>query len=224
MKRPDRPRGLRHLLESLLTAALPLLLRLLARTWSFRILNRRVLEEFIDAGRPVIAATWHQMIVPGVVFFRDRRAVVMVSRSRDGERIARVGRRLGFRSARGSSSRGGAEALIELIDHVRRGGQAAMMVDGPRGPAREPKPGVVVAAAHSGAPIVPVGCRARPGWLAPNWDRTLVPFPFARIVLSLGDPIEVPSGAGPEELESYRRKVHEDLLAAEAEAERYLKR
>ena len=209
--------------EKILTALLPLLLRLLARTWSFRVLNRQVLENVVDPGRPVVVATWHQMILPGVAFFRDRGAVIMISRSRDGELISRVSHRLGFRSVRGSSSRGGSEALLELIDDLRGGGQAAMMVDGPRGPAREPKAGIVVAAARSGAPIVPLGCRARPGWLARNWDRTLVPFPFASIVLSCGEPFQVPADAGPEELERYRVRLREGLLAAEERAERFLR-
>lgn len=217
-----RKDGLRWF-EALLAALAPLLLRLLARTWSFRVLHRRVLDEIIDPGRPVLIATWHQMILPGVAFFRDRRGVIMVSRSRDGELIARVNLRMGFRNVRGSSSRGGAEALLELIDAVRSGGQAALMVDGPRGPAREPKAGIVAAASRSGAPVVPLGCRARPGWLARNWDRTLVPLPFATIVLSFGEPFQVPPGAGPEELERCRVKLREGLLAAEERAERFLR-
>ncbi len=217
-----RQPGLRGV-ETLIPALVPLLLRLLARTWSFRVLNRRVLEELVDPGRPALIATWHQMILPGVAYFRDRGGLIMVSRSRDGELIARVNLRMGFRNVRGSSSRGGSEALLELIDAVQRGGQAALMVDGPRGPAREPKAGIVVAASRTGAPIIPLGCRARPGWLARNWDRTLVPLPFATIVLSCGEPFHVPPGAGAEEVERYRVKLRDGLLAAEERAERFLR-
>ncbi len=216
-----RKDGLRWF-EALLAALVPLLLRLLVRTWSFRVLNRRVLDEVIDARRPALIATWHQMILPGVAYFRDRRGIVMISRSRDGELIARASLRLGFRNVRGSSTRGGGEALLELIDAVRHGAQAAMMVDGPRGPAHEPKAGIVVAASRSGAPVVPMGCRARPGWLARNWDRTLVPLPFATIVLCCGEPFQVPPDAGPEEVERYRLKLRDGLLDAEARAERFL--
>jgi len=204
------------------SALVPLLLRLLVRTWSIRVVNRDVLRDYIDAGRPLIVATWHQMILPGVAFFRDRKAYIMVSKSRDGELIARVNLRMGFRNVRGSSSRGGGEALLAMIDVVRGGSQAAMMVDGPRGPAREPKAGCVVAASKTGAPLIPLGCRARPAIRARSWDRTLIPLPFARIVLSLGEPMSVPSEATPEEIERYRLRLREGLLAAEDRAERFL--
>ena len=218
---PGRPAGL---LERLAAAVIPLLLRLLAWTWSFRVLNRRVLEEHIDTGRPVLVATWHQMILPGVAFFRDRRAVIMVSKSRDGELIARVNLRMGFRNVRGSSSRGGAEALHGMVDALRRGGQGAVMVDGPRGPAHEPKAGIVVAASRSGAPLVPLGCRSRRALYGRNWDRTMVPLPFARIVLCFGEPIVVPPDLAADEIERFRAKVRDGLLDAEARAERFLRR
>jgi hypothetical protein len=204
------------------TAATPLLLRLFARSWSFRVLNRRPLDEIILPRKPVVVATWHQMILPGLAFFRDCRAYIMISRSRDGELIDRVNRRMGFRSVRGSSSRGGGEALHELVDQVRAGAQAAIMVDGPRGPAHDPKPGVVLAAARSGAPIVPIACRARPAWTAGSWDRTLLPLPFATVVMSFGDPIVVPRELPSADLEAARLRVRDALCEAEARAERAL--
>ncbi|HEX7899148.1 MAG TPA: lysophospholipid acyltransferase family protein [Planctomycetota bacterium] len=218
----ERPRRLQGLLDALVGAIVPLLLRLLVRTWSVRVVNRDILRDYVDAGRPLIVATWHQMILPGVAFFRDRRAYIMVSKSRDGELIARVNLRMGFRNVRGSSSRGGGEALLAMIDVLRGGAQGAMMVDGPRGPAREPKSGCVVAAAKAGAPLIPLGCRARPAILARNWDRTLIPLPFARVVLCFGEPLDVPPEATPEEIERFRLKVREGLLAAEDRAERFL--
>jgi hypothetical protein len=204
------------------TAVTPLLLRLLARTWALRVVNRRPLDEIILPGKPVVVATWHQMFLAGLAYFRDLGAIIMISRSRDGELIDRVNRRMGFRSVRGSSSRGGGEALHELVDQVRNGAQAAIMVDGPRGPARDPKPGIVLAAARSGAPIVPVACRARPGWTAGSWDRTLIPLPFACVVMSFGDPIAVPPGLSPADFEGVRLRVRDALLKAEARAGRAL--
>jgi hypothetical protein len=218
----ERRRPLKALLDSLLTALVPLLLRLLSCTWGFRVLNRRVMEEHIDPGQAVLVATWHQMILPGVVYFRDRGALIMVSRSRDGELMARVNLRMGFRNVRGSSSRGGAEALHAMIERLRDGAQAAMMVDGPRGPARDPKPGCVLAASRSGAPLIPLGCRARPAIYGRNWDRTMIPLPFATIVLCFGEPIRVPPDLAAEDLERYRLRVRDGLLAAEARAERDL--
>lgn len=209
--------------EALATALVPLLLRLLVWTWSVRLLNRKVFDSLIRPGRPVVAATWHQMILPGVAFFRDRQAVIMVSRSRDGELIARVNLRMGFRNVRGSSSRGGREALQELVDLVKAGGQAAIMVDGPRGPAHEPKAGGVIAASRTGAPLVPIGCSASPAIRARSWDRTLIPLPFARVVVSLGEPMEIPAGLSTEEVEAWRLKLRDGLRAAEARAEAVLR-
>ena len=222
MDRKDRPGRFQALLDALICALVPLLLRLLVRTWSVRVVNRDVLRNYVDTGRPVIVATWHQMILPGVAFFRDRKAYIMVSKSRDGELIARVNLRMGFRNVRGSSSRGGGEALLAMIDVLRGGSQGAMMVDGPRGPAREPKAGCVLAASRGGAPLIPLGCRARPAIRARGWDRTLIPLPFARVVLCFGEPLAVPPEAAPEEVERYRVRVREGLLAAEDRAERVL--
>src|SRR5262245_54805485 len=216
------PRRLKRLMESLAVALVPLLLRLLAWTWCIRVVNRPVLKEYIDAGRPLIVATWHQMILPGVAFFRDRKAFIMVSRSKDGEMMARVNLRMGFQNVRGSSSRGGTEALYELIDVVKKGAQAAIMVDGPRGPAHEPKVGCILATAKTGVPLIPVTCRATPAIQARNWDRTLIPLPFARVVISLGDPFTVPAATRAEEYEPFRIRIRQALLDAEAKAAQLL--
>ena len=217
-----RPRRFQDLVASLATSLVPLILRLLIHTWSVRVVGRRVLEEIVNPGKPAIIATWHQMILPGGAVFRDRNGVIMVSRSRDGELIARVNRRMGFRNVRGSSSRGGGEALLGLIDLVRKGAQAALMVDGPRGPAHEPKMGCILAASRTGAPLIPMGCRAKPALFARNWDRTMIPLPFARVSVSLGDPLSIPPDATDEDLERYRLRLRDALLEAENRAERFL--
>src|SRR6185295_4715210 len=95
-------------------------------------------------------------------YFRGRKIVVMVSRSKDGELVARALHRLGYRTARGSSSKGGREALAELTDLVREGWGAAIVADGPRGPARKAKIGCVLAARGTGAPVLPWCCHAEP--------------------------------------------------------------
>lgn len=212
-----------RLLERLAVALVPLILRLFAWTWNFRVLNRRVLSELIDAGKPLLVATWHQMVFPGVGFFKDRRAVIMVSRSKDGEMMARVISRLGFRSVRGSSSKGGSEALHGLVEAIREGGQGAVMVDGPRGPAREPKPGILVAAQRTGAPLIPLGCKASRALYGRNWDRTMLPLPFATVVLSFGEPVTVPADATSEAIDGWRERLKAGLNEAEAKAERFLR-
>ena len=117
---------------------------------------------------------------------------VPVSRSDDGELVAGVLLRLGFAEPlRGSSSQGGAAVLRQLARTVDRGVSAAILTDGPRGPARRSKPGVVALARLTGAPIAPASFSARPCVRFRSWDGSLLPLPFARVVCRFGDPIPV---------------------------------
>ena len=117
---------------------------------------------------------------------------------------------------RGSSSRGGPQALAELTDLVRSGWGSAIVADGPRGPAQQAKIGCVLAARNSGTPLIPWACHAEPNMRAKNWDRTMIPKPFARITVAFGDPIFVPAGADRKTCESMRDLV--DRRMAEQEA------
>jgi hypothetical protein len=222
MRTGRTPSRFQSLFLSLVAGLTPLVIRLLARTWSFRVVNRRPFEEWVQRRGPVMGVLWHQMVIPGVTFFRDRGITVMVSRSLDGEMIARVARRLGFRTVRGSSSRGGSEALHELNGSLRRGGKAAITVDGPKGPAHDPKIGCVLAARATGSTILPAACRARPAVFAGSWDRTMIPLPFARIAVAFGEPFRVPEDASEEECEGYRTRIREAIDRAEEAAGRAL--
>ena len=212
------------LLPSFLGLTIPPVLRLLCWTWSVRILNRKVLEEIMNPGRPLFAAAWHQIFLPGIAFFKDRHPVAMASQSRDGEMIAKVCRRLGFRLVRGSSSKGGSSALGEMIRAVSAGAQGALTVDGPKGPPQEPKIGIIVAARETGAPIIPIAGKARHGFHLNNWDRTLVPYPFSPLVFCLGEPLYVPRGATARECETYRVKLREALMEAGEKAQSAIRR
>ena len=127
-----------------------------------------------------------------------RRVAVLASRSRDGEIVSRYVARFGLPTIRGSSSRGGAGALRQLVATVRAGEDVAVVPDGPRGPRRQLQPGVVTLAALTGAPIVPLAFAARPARRLASWDEQLVPWPFARSVLVLGETIAVPRDADRE--------------------------
>lgn len=212
------PLMLQRLAVAFVAAMAPLVMKLLAWTWSFRRVNRRVYEEYIASGRPVVAAIWHRLVVPGAVLFGPLRPFLMVSLSRDGDLTAAIVRRLGFRCVRGSSSRGGKEALAELTDRIASGGRGAITVDGPKGPAGEPKIGIVVASRDAGAPIVPIAAHVRRAFRVRSWDRTIIPLPFARIVLSFGDPLWVPREADRDECERWRVRVREALGRSEEAA------
>lgn len=169
-----------------------------------------------------LAASWHQGLLVGACVFRDRGFTVPVSRSRDGDLAVAVMTRLGWSPPpRGSSSRGGSTLLREMVRRVERGDAIVMLPDGPRGPARRAKPGVVALARLTGRAIVPVGISARPRIRFGSWDETLLPLPFARVVCCYGEPIAVSAEADGDALERARTALERELdrLTEAAEAE-----
>jgi lysophospholipid acyltransferase (LPLAT)-like uncharacterized protein len=194
-----------------------LLLRLLGATWRVRIDGP---DPFRPGDTKVLAA-WHRSLLIAAYGWRGRNLVIPVSRSRDGDWIDSVLRRLGFAaSARGSSSRGATALLRELIRRARRGETIGMLPDGPRGPAGVAKPGIVALARVTGAEVVPVGIAAAPVWRFGSWDRAELPRPFARVQCVYGEPLRVPRDASPEQLEAERVRFEEamnrlDAVAAE---------
>ncbi len=155
-----------------------------------------------DDPRPLIYAVWHGRIlmVPWLSarFERARAVRVLASRSRDGELVARWVARFGMSVVRGSSSRGGAGALRALAAAVRAGQDVAVVPDGPRGPRERLQAGLVVLAAVTGAPVIPLGFAARPARRLHSWDRFLVPLPFARAAVVFGKAATVPRDADRE--------------------------
>jgi lysophospholipid acyltransferase (LPLAT)-like uncharacterized protein len=205
-----------ELLASAVPAVAPHVVRGLMSTCSYRILGREIQEKFINGDGGFVGVVWHKDFLFALDFFRRRKIVVMVSRSKDGEIVARALHRLGYRTVRGSSSAGGREALGELTDLVRDGWGSAIIADGPRGPARRAKVGCVLAGRNSGAPLIPWGCHADPNVTLRNWDGTMIPKPFAKITVAFGKPMYVPSGAPREDCEALRDLV--DLMMNDLEA------
>jgi lysophospholipid acyltransferase (LPLAT)-like uncharacterized protein len=146
-----------------------------------------------------------------------RPATVLVSRSRDGELVARYLARFGLDTVRGSTSRGGREAGRALVAAVRRGSDIAVVPDGPRGPRGRLQPGVVTLAALTGAPIVPVAVAARPALRLRSWDAFMIPWPFARCAVVFGPPLLVARGV---ERERAMQDVEASLDEATTTAER----
>jgi lysophospholipid acyltransferase (LPLAT)-like uncharacterized protein len=135
----------------------------------------------------------------------------MISQSRDGEYATRIAKWLGFKNVRGSSTRGGGQALKELKQEVRAGEIGGMLADGPVGPARVAKMGSVVLARDTDSPLIPILWSADRCWLPNSWDRYMIPKPFARIVFYYAEPIWVPRSTKSEDLETFR-KLLEDRL------------
>ena len=173
-------------------AAFPLAAAL-SRTLHWRVHGAEHYEELIRAGRPPILALWHGRILPATFYWRDRDVVAMTSLNFDGEWIARLMARFGYRAARGSTSRGGARALVQMRRELAQGRPVAFTVDGPRGPARIAQPGAVWLAGATGHPILPFHIEADRFWTVGSWDRTQVPKPFSTVAVVIGPPLIVPS-------------------------------
>ena len=193
------------------------LLAVLCRTYRWRIEGAGNYQAIVDAGRQPILALWHGRILPGLHYFRNRGIVVITSQNFDGEWIAGILHKFGFGTARGSSSRGGARALVQLRRDLAIGRPAAFTVDGPRGPARVVQPGAVFLAGATGQPILPYHIESDRFWALKSWDRTQIPKPFASVVLVIGAPMGV-EDTRQETLERRRADLQAALERLEAEA------
>lgn len=163
------------------------------------------------SGGGAVYAGWHQRMSYHFHYFGSRHVTMMISQSRDGEYAARAAQWLGFKNVRGSSTRGGKQALDELTQRVREGEIAGMLADGPLGPARIAKIGSVVMARDAEVPLIGVLWGADRCWVLNSWDRYLIPKPFARVAILYTEPMLIPPTASGEELESYR-KVFEERM------------
>jgi lysophospholipid acyltransferase (LPLAT)-like uncharacterized protein len=171
-----------------------LLIRALGSTARFRVEGWEHWEE-ANRGGPPVMAFWHEQIFLTTYYFRRRRIVVMTSQSFDGEYIARFIQRFGYGAARGSSTRGGVGALVEMARLVRAGCPAGFTVDGPRGPRRVAKTGALLLAKKTGRPVLPFAVAPERFWRLGSWDRLQIPKPFTRAVVRLAPPIRVPADA-----------------------------
>ena len=185
--------------------------RAVGATLRFRVDGREHWDEAARGGRLPIYTFWHDRIFPGTYFFRRRRIVVMTSQSFDGEYIARFIQRLGYGAVRGSSTRGGVGALVELARLVRRGCPAGLSIDGPRGPRHEAKMGAVLLAKKTGQPVLPFGVNAERFWSLKSWDRMQIPKPFSSVRVRFAPPIRVPAEADEATLNAKREELQRAL-------------
>ena len=195
------------------------LIALLGRTFRWRIAGHEHYDAVVAGGRQPVLCLWHGRILPGVVFLRRRGIVVITSQNFDGEWIARIIRRFGFGTARGSSSRNASGALRQMIRELRAGHPTAFTVDGPRGPAGVAKAGAVWLAMATGCPLVPFHAEAERHWTVRSWDRAQIPKPFSRVAFVVGEPIEVPRDLDQAGIEACRRELEDRLNAVKARAE-----
>jgi lysophospholipid acyltransferase (LPLAT)-like uncharacterized protein len=173
------------------------------------------------AGQTPIFVAWHQRMFAFFEILGKRHVGVMISRSRDGELVSRAAEHLGFRSFRGSSTRGSVGALRSLLGALAKRRPVGFLADGPKGPARRAKMGPIAAGRDRGDPIVPLAWNADRKWVLNSWDRYYVPKPFARIVVYIGEPVRVPPGAGRDEMERKRAELEGVLDRLSERADRH---
>ena len=183
-----------RVLEPVAFRVTAVLVRMLSATWRVRWVNREHRAAAFASGRPVIYALWHSRILPLLFTHRHQGVVLLVSRHRDGGHLVELGARWGYRSVRGSSGRGGEVGLLGIVRALEEGGPVAITPDGPRGPVEQVKGGVIAAAQHANAMILPLAARARRAWRLDSWDHFLIPKPFTRVDIVYGPPFCVAPG------------------------------
>ncbi len=188
-----------------------LFLRALGATWRYRVLGH---DLYLEANnkKVFLGTAWHRNVLIAAHYFRDRGYLAMVSLSRDGDLVTSAIPYLGYRSpVRGSSSRGGAKALRAQIEMTRMGVSSGLFCDGPRGPARKMKAGVLQLASTTQVALTPFAFSTRSCIRFQSWDRAILPLPFAKVVVAFGNPIVIPANLSKDELERKRIEVEKIL-------------
>jgi len=170
------------------------LVRTLARSWRLRLVHEERWRALHEAQRPHVFLLWHEVLLPLLWQHREQGIAIIVSEARDGQYLSDLAGSLGYRAVRGSSTRGGTRALLGAVRELRAGRSIAFTPDGPRGPRRELKPGVIAAAQRGGGVIIPIHAEADRAWRLHSWDRLMIPKPLARVRITYGRPFEVAPG------------------------------
>jgi lysophospholipid acyltransferase (LPLAT)-like uncharacterized protein len=153
--------------------------------------NKAQARSFHSKGAFVFAV-WHQNLIPSILAHSNERYTMIVSESKDGELVAVTCENFGHSPARGSSTRGGKKALLEMVRNVKSGIPGALTVDGPQGPAHVVKPGVIELARLAHCAILPMSPYPEKFWvIKKSWDQFRIPKPFSKIVIAIGEPVYI---------------------------------
>ena len=190
------------------------LVRIWFSTCRVKITGRRYFKRFFLDDEPAVGATWHRGAIFSVWYFGRFHPIIMFSKSADGDLLAGFAAKMGVIPVRGSSSRGGREALSNMARYLRRHkrGVAATVLDGPQGPRFVAKTGMVALAKLTRNPLLPVIVSAWPAiTIKTAWDRTLIPLPFARVLINIEKPWDIPEDYSMDEIETLRGEVEAKL-------------
>ena len=190
----------------------------LGSTLTWRVEGLQHYDGIVLEGRQPIMAFWHGRILPATIYFKHRGIVVITSENFDGEWIAGIIQRFGYGTARGSTSRGGRRALIQMMRDMEAGKPTGFTLDGPRGPARVAQAGAVWLSKATGNPVLPFHLEASRHWTINSWDQTQIPKPFSTVSLVVGEPFTVPEDADEDEIEASRQHLEQRLQQLESRA------
>jgi lysophospholipid acyltransferase (LPLAT)-like uncharacterized protein len=201
------------------------LLWVVGLTWRFEVIAEEGVVPVLSGQKPgpEIYCFWHQCVLPCTMYFRRSLAVILISRSFDGELITRILKMFGYGAVRGSSSRSAREGLLGLKNVIESGRTAIFTADGPRGPIYQTKMGPIKLAQMTGAPIGVFHLQPERTWTINSWDRFLVPKPFTRICVSWAQWTRVPGDLCAEQFEPKRQELNDALERARLRALEYFK-
>ncbi len=196
------------------------LIWLLGRSWRITVIGQEKVEAVWKQNKRVCYALWHGRLLVLTYTQKKQKIHVLVSQHRDGEFIARIISRLGFVAVRGSSTRGGIRGALELVKASSHF-DIAITPDGPKGPRHKVQPGAAFISSRAGIPLVPMTSSARSAWYLKSWDRFMIPKPFSRVLVLIGEPIWVTPESGETELRIASFELENRLMALTEEAEKY---
>jgi lysophospholipid acyltransferase (LPLAT)-like uncharacterized protein len=209
------------LAQAMLAACVAGYVRLVYRLTRWTFLHEERVGRHAATGRPFIACFWHGRMIQIPNLWRYKMPIhLLASGHRDGRLVLQMVQRFGIQPIVGSSSRGGTQALLTMVQVIRSGGCIALAPDGPRGPRMRATPGVITLAKLTGVPIFPVTFSTVHGRVLTTWDRFLLPLPFGRGVVIYGEPLTVPADADDAALEAARATLEARLNDMTAEADR----
>ncbi len=213
------PLWMQSIIHRLAPLAAEAYLRFTGATTRVKKIENPLVSQLEKEGHNFIYAIWHCQQVFLLYAHKNSRICALVSKSKDGEYIARLLPRFGLEAVRGSTSKGGPQALLGLIDKAQQGFHPAITPDGPRGPARTVQQGIIFLAQKTGLPVVPVACGLKYKAVFKSWDKFQLPLPFGKAAIVYGDPVSIAQDIDTEEA---ARKIQAALDAASATADRLL--
>ena len=195
-----------------------IIIKLISLTYRITVLNEEIEKSILEKGQRPIYASWHQRFFPGISFFSRRKPIaIIVSLSRDGDLISKIVELMGWHPVRGSSSRGGIQALKDIRRLAKDGYSLGHIVDGPRGPLGIVKPGIVTIARFSGMPILPAIISSKSHWTFNSWDKFILPKPFSKIKIKFGIPVYLTDASESKDMNYNRQMLEEQLKEMYAE-------